>query len=117
EQAMEQLTFGIVPGDMGRILVALMETAIGLSLLTGRYLKTGMALLGLAVVGVMSPLVLFPGDLFAGNYNAPTLEGQYVLKDVVLLAAANIVALRERGAAMVLVSEEAETEQGDAEPA
>ena len=108
EQAMEEMSLGIIPGDVGRILVALMETAIGASLLTGRYLRMGLALLGMAMIGVMSPLVLFPGELFAGDFNAPTLEGQYVLKDVVLLTAANVVALRERGADMVLVQEPAE---------
>jgi uncharacterized membrane protein YkgB len=106
ERAMTEMTLGIIPGDVGRILVAMMETAIGLSLLTGRYLRVGIALLAVAMVGVMSPLVLFPGELFAREYRAPTLEGQYVLKDIVLLAAANIVAIRERGAAIVLIPDE-----------
>jgi uncharacterized membrane protein YkgB len=106
ERAMSALTLGIIPADAGRVLVAIMETAIGLSLLTGRYLRIGLALLAMALVGVMSPLVLFPGDLFAGQYRAPTLEGQYVLKDIVLIAAANIVAVRARGGAIILVPEE-----------
>jgi putative oxidoreductase len=103
---MSALTLGIVPDDLGRIIVAAMETAIGVCLLTGRWMRLGVALLGMAMIGVMSPLVLFPGDLFAGDFRAPTLLGQYVVKDIVLLAAANIVALRERGAAIVLVPDE-----------
>lgn len=106
ERAMTEMTLGIIPGDAGRIMVAVLETAIGLSLLSGRYLRAGIALLAVAMVGVMSPLVLFPEDLFAGEYRAPTLEGQYVLKDIVLLAAANVVAVRERGAAIVLVPDD-----------
>jgi hypothetical protein len=39
----------------------------------------------------MSPLVLFFGDLFPGT---PTLEAQYVLKDVVLAAAGLVVAAK-----------------------
>lgn len=106
EQTMRELTLGIIPADIGRILVAVMETAIGLSLLTGRYLRAGIALLAMAMVGVMSPLILFPGELFSGDYRAPTLLGQYVVKDIVLLAAANIIAVRARGAAIVLVPDE-----------
>lgn len=37
-------------------------------------------------------------DLFAGPSHAPTLKGQYVLKDVVLVAAAMVVATGFRGA-------------------
>jgi putative oxidoreductase len=106
ERTMSALTLGIVPEDAGRLIVAAMESAIGLCLLTGRWMRIGITLLGLAMIGVMSPLVLFPGDLFAGDFRAPTLVGQYVLKDLVLLAAANIVVLRERGAAIVLVPDD-----------
>jgi uncharacterized membrane protein YkgB len=59
--------------------------------------RLGLALLGVAMVGILSPLVLFPGELFAGPDHAPTLEGQYVLKDVVLLAGGLVVAARELG--------------------
>lgn len=104
----DALTLGIVEGDVARLFVAAIETAIGLSLLTGRYLRAGIALLGIAMVGVLSPLVLFPGDLFSREYNAPTLEGQYVVKDIVLLAAGLIVVLRQRGAEMMMVPEDEE---------
>ena len=43
-------------------------------------------------VGILSPLVLLPERLFAGPYGAPTLEGQYVLKDVILVAAGMVIA-------------------------
>ncbi len=104
----EALTLGIVEGDLARVFVAAMETAIGLSLLTGRYLRIGIGLLGIAMVGVLSPLVLFPGDLFSRQYNAPTLEGQYVVKDIVLLASGLVVGLKQRGAEMMIVADEVE---------
>lgn len=104
----EALTLGIVEGEAARLFVALMETAIGVSLLTGRYLRIGVALLGIAMVGVLSPLALFPGDLFSREFNAPTLEGQYVVKDIVLLTSALVVALKQRGADMVMVPDEME---------
>ena len=97
KEAMDKLTLGLVPGGVGIVLVALLETAIGLSFLTGRYLRLGVVLLGVAMVGVLSPLVLFPDELFSRRHNAPTLEGQYVLKDVILLAAGLVIAASARG--------------------
>lgn len=92
-ETMSKLTLGVVPEDVGLVLVAMLETAIGLSLTTGRYLRLGVALLGMAMVGILSPLVLFPNELFDRPYE-PTLAGQYVVKDLVLLAAGLVVAAR-----------------------
>jgi uncharacterized membrane protein YkgB len=50
------------------------------------------------MVGILSPLVLFFPELFPG---APTLEGQYVLKDIVLVAAGLVVTARALGAELV----------------
>jgi uncharacterized membrane protein YkgB len=49
-------------------------------------------LLVLWAIGILSPVVLLAGRLFMGPHNAPTLEGQYVLKDVILLTASLVIA-------------------------
>jgi hypothetical protein len=46
--------------------------------------------------------VLLPGDMFRSFPFAPTLAGQYVLKDVIVAAAALVVAARMLGARMVV---------------
>jgi uncharacterized membrane protein YkgB len=91
------LTFGLITGTSARLLVATLEVAIGICLISGRRLRLGLALMGVATVGILSPLVLFPGELFGGKYHAPTLEGQYVMKDIVVLAGGLVVAARQRG--------------------
>ena len=88
----EMLTFGLVPGRAAVVLVAAMETFIGLSLITGRLRRTGLAVLGIALTGILSPLVLMPGELFHLDTFTPNLTGQYVLKDIVLVAAGLVVA-------------------------
>lgn len=92
------LSFGLVPEGAALLVTALAECFIGLTLVTGRLPRTGLVVLGASMVGIMSPLMLFYSDLFPG---APTLEGQYVLKDVVLIAAAMVITARVLGARLV----------------
>lgn len=116
EQTMTRLSFGLVPASLGTVLVASLETAIGLCLLIPSLTRLGVALLGVAMIGILAPLILFPGQLFGGPLNAPTLLGQYVLKDIVLLAAAMVVAARALGHARSgsSPSQETRTSQPDA---
>lgn len=97
----QKLTLGVVPAGATLLGVAILECAIGLALLTRRWLRGAVYLLGLELVGILSPLVLLPGRLFSGPHNAPTLEGQYVLKDVILVGAAMVVASTVRGGKLV----------------
>jgi putative oxidoreductase len=86
------LTFGLVPGRVAMVLLATVECAIGLSLITSRGLRVTIYLLVMWVLGILSPAVLLPGRLFSGPDHAPTLEGQYVLKDIILLTASLVIA-------------------------
>jgi len=86
------LLFGLIPGNVAIILTATLECTIGLLLMVGRGLRVAFYLLVVELLGILSPIVLLPGRLFAGPYSAPTLEGQYVLKDITLVAAAMVVA-------------------------
>ena len=92
ETTTSMLTFGLVPAATALAGVALLETVLGLWLISGRAMRGAVYLLGVQLVGIMSPLVLLPGRLFAGPHGAPTLEGQYVLKDVIIVGAALVLA-------------------------
>ena len=92
----DKLTFGLVSGDAALLLTAVTETIIGLTLLTGRFVKVGLVVLAGALVGILSPLVLFPDQMWSGN--GPTLTGQYVFKDIVLVAGGLVVAAHALGA-------------------
>ncbi|MFG1942650.1 DoxX family membrane protein [Nonomuraea sp. NPDC048826] len=94
----EALSFGMLSGGAALLAVAAVECFIGVTLITGRLLKTGLAVLGGALVGIMAPLVLFFTDLFPGT---PTLTAQYVFKDIVLAAAGLVIAARALGARLV----------------
>jgi len=92
------LTFHVVPGSVSVIAIAVLECVIGLWLLSGRALRGVMYLLAIELVGILAPVVVLGDRLFSGPHNAPTLQGQYVLKDVILVAAVLVVAATVRGA-------------------
>jgi putative oxidoreductase len=98
KRTLDTLTFGLIEGSSAVLLTAAMEVFIGLTLVTGKLLKTGLVVLAGALVGIMSPLVLFFGDLFPGW---PTLEAQYVLKDIILASAGLVVGAKALGARLV----------------
>ncbi|WP_196809083.1 hypothetical protein [Conexibacter woesei] len=86
------LFLGLVPGDVAIVVVATMECFIGICLLANRGMRAAVWVLAGEFVGILSPLVLLPGRLFAGPHHAPTLEGQYVLKDLILITAGMVIA-------------------------
>lgn len=93
-RTIDALTLGLVHGDAAVYLTAVLEVFIGVTLLTGKLLKTGLVVLAGAFVGILSPTVLFADELFGDGM---TLLGQYVLKDVVLVAGAAVVAAAALG--------------------
>lgn len=92
------MTGGLVPATVGLVVTAVLECAIGISMITARWMRLTIYLLVGELIGILSPLVLLPGRMFSGPHHAPSLEGQYVLKDIVLVAAAMVVATQFRGA-------------------
>ncbi len=95
------LTFGLVPAGVSMILLAALECVIGIGLITGLYPRLTLVLLGLQMLGAISPLVIFPGEIFAGAFHAPTLVGQYIIKDVVLISAGLVLGATLHGGRIV----------------
>ena len=85
------LTFGVVPPAVSLPVLAAWESLIGLGLLTGRFLRVTLLLLFVQMPGTMMPLFLFPGETFRAFPYAPTLEGQYIIKNLVLVGAAMVI--------------------------
>jgi putative oxidoreductase len=78
------LFLGLVPGDVAIVMIATLECTIGILLLANRGMRVAVWLLATEFIGILSPLILLSGRLFAGPHHAPTLEGQYCLKDIIL---------------------------------
>lgn len=92
------LSFGLVGPSVSVPVLAAWECVIGLGLLHGGYLRSTLLLLWLQMLGTLTPLVLFPSETFTRFPYAPTLEGQYIIKNLVLISAAIVVGATVRGA-------------------
>jgi putative oxidoreductase len=98
-RTVDTLTLGVVSGRPAVLVTAVTEVLIGAILISGAFLRFGLLVVAGWLIGIMSPLVLFFSDMFPAG--GPTLEAQYVLKDIVLGAAALVVAARAMGARLV----------------
>ena len=96
-RTIEALTFGAIPQSMALLILAAWECLIGLGLLTGTFMRATLALLFVQMLGTLTPLVLFPSETFVQFPYAPTLEGQYIIKNAVLIAGAVILGATVRG--------------------
>lgn len=95
------LSLGLIPPSVSVPLLALLETTIGLGLIVGRYLRVTILLLLLQMAGTVTPLVLFPAETFTRFPIAPTLEGQYIIKNLVLVSAAILIGATVRGGMLI----------------
>lgn len=95
------LSFGAVPPSVSVPLLAAWECAIGIGLMTGKWLRATLLLLFAQMLGTMTPIFLFPGEVFTRIPYAPTLEGQYIIKNLVLISAAVVIGATVRGGAIV----------------
>jgi uncharacterized membrane protein YkgB len=100
-RTIEALSGGLLQRDVSVPLLAVWESLIGLGLLLGRYLRVVLLLLGIQMMGTLTPLVLFPDEAFTVAPFVPTLEGQYIIKNAVLISAAIVLGATVRGGGLV----------------
>ena len=95
------LTFGIVQPDVSRPVLAAWECIIGLGLISGLFMRATLLLLFVQMLGTITPLVLFPSETWTHFPIVPTLEGQYILKNMVLITAAIVIGATVRGGKLI----------------
>lgn len=87
-QTISVMTSGLIPPKISVPMVALWECLIGIGFLTGYAQRLTILLLYLQMPGTLMPLFFFPEATFTRFPYAPTLEGQYIIKNIVLMSAA-----------------------------
>ena len=90
-ETINKLTFGLIQNNVALIILAILETIIGIGLVSGKYLRVTLFLLFTQMLGTLTPLVLFPIETFKLFPIIPTLEGQYIIKNLILISAGLVV--------------------------
>lgn len=93
----ERLTFGFIQANVALIILATWETLIGIGLIFGAFLRVTLFLLFAQMLGTMTPLLLFSAETFTRFPYVPTFEGQYIIKNLVLISAGFVVGATVRG--------------------
>jgi uncharacterized membrane protein YkgB len=91
------LTGGLVQPGVSIPLLGIWESLIGIGLLTGRALRFTLLILFAQMGGTVTPLIFFPGECFVAEPLVLTMEGQYIVKNIVFVSAAIVVGATVRG--------------------
>lgn len=67
------------------------EVAIGVAFLFRKTTRLAIALLAMQMAGTFMPLVMLPEVTFQTPPYAPTLEGQYIIKNLLIISAALVL--------------------------
>lgn len=97
----EILTFGLFPDHISLFMIATLESLIGIGLIFGIFLRLTLLLLVFQLVGTIMPVFLFPHEVFARIPYVPTIEGQYIIKNLLTISSVIIIGATVRGGGLV----------------
>lgn len=95
-QTIHKLTFGMINDHTNLLLLAIWETAIGLLLISGKYVKTALYLLFPHMICTFTPFIFEPQDTFRFAPYGLTLVGQYIIKNIIIISAALVIWKEEK---------------------
>jgi uncharacterized membrane protein YkgB len=90
-KTVQLLTLGLIPIKICVAMLGVLECGIGAMLMVGRAMRATVICLLLHLSGTFLPMVLYPGETWKHFPYAPTLVGQYILKNLILMSAAVVV--------------------------
>jgi len=94
------LTFGYMESEISMPLLATIECIIGLGIITKKHMKYVIPLLYFQMAGAILPLFLFTSETWQ-SFFVPSLEGQYIIKNAVLITAAIVLDATAKGGELI----------------
>jgi uncharacterized membrane protein YkgB len=82
-------------------ILAAWESLIGIGLITGKFLRTTLLLLFLQMPGTALPLLILPEVVWSQFPYGLTLEGQYIIKNLVLICSGLVLGGTVRGGKLI----------------
>lgn len=101
ERTLTMMTFRWFRPETCLHVLAVFEIVIGLGMLSKRFLRLTVFLLFLQLPGTFLPLVLLRPETWIQFPYLPTFEGQYIIKNLVLISAGIIVGATVRGGKII----------------
>jgi uncharacterized membrane protein YphA (DoxX/SURF4 family) len=100
-EALVRNTIYFIDPDTFIPILAVWEALIGLGLITGRFMRITLLLLFLQMPGTALPLVLLPEVVWTVFPCGLTIEGQYIVKNLVLIGAGLVIGGTVRGGRLI----------------
>ena len=95
-RTIDTLTFNLLPVKVIIYGLAIWEVLIGLGMIINRFMRATLLLLFLQMLGTFTPLFLFPSEVFHVFPVSLTLEGQYIVKNIIIISGAIVLGARLR---------------------
>jgi uncharacterized membrane protein YphA (DoxX/SURF4 family) len=96
-RTIESMSFGLVGPKVSMPILATWEVLIGLTFMFRYLMRIAVPLLFLQMIGTVMPLFLFPAETFVPPPLVPTLIGQYIIKNIVIVTGAMVVGAYYKG--------------------
>lgn len=95
------LTAGVLSSEVSMPVLAVLECLIGIGILTKKYMQLVIPLLYFQMAGTLLPLVIFPRETWEIIPLVPTLEGQYIIKNAILISAGIVLGVVSKGGKLI----------------
>lgn len=96
-RTIEVLTFGVFSEQTILIGLAVWETVIGIGLVFRIFLREVLLLMYIQMLGTLTPIFIFPDEVFHIFPYSLTIEGQYIIKNLVVISAGIVIGATVRG--------------------
>ncbi len=100
-QTIDILTFGLIGPNLVRYGLATWEVMIGIGLIFNFYLRETLLLMFAQMLGTLTPIFLLPDQVFTQFPYGLTLEGQYIIKNLVVISSGLVIGATVRGGRMI----------------
>ncbi len=101
EKTLVIITFHLFRPETCLHVLAFSECVIGIGMLTRRFIRLTVVFLFLQLPGTFLPLILLQRETWVHFGYVPTFEGQYIIKNFVLISAGLIVGATARGGRII----------------
>ncbi len=95
------VSLGMVPSNVAIFMAASCECFVGIGLITGKFMRLILILLVAHMFCTLIPLVMFHQEMFTIFPYVPSLKGQYILKNIILISVGLVLGATVRGGILV----------------